>query len=175
MHPVEVENALKTLTLLVDTREQDTEKARHRIASTELPFERRKLDFGDYSAKVTVYDGEELDFSNSFAVERKMDLDELAGCYTHSRARFEREFLRAKDKNAKIYLLVENASWDKVLSGKYRSRMSSQALTASMFAWLSRYDCQIIMCDSFTSGRLIREILYREVKERLSKMEVSEL
>lgn len=167
MHPCDVEQALKTLTLLVDTREQNTEKARHRIASTELPFERRKLDFGDYSAKVLVSDSGELDFSNSFAIERKMDLDELAGCYTHDRKRFEREFLRAKEKNAKIYLLVENANYEKVLSGKYRSKMSSKALLASMFAWLSRYDCQIIMCDSFTSGRLIREILYREVKERL--------
>lgn len=172
MHPVELEQTLETLTLLVDTREQDTEKARHRLSATELPFERRKLDFGDYSCKVTLSNGEELVFANSFAIERKMDLDELAGCFCHSRARFEREFLRAKDLNAKLYLLVENASWEKVLQGKYRSKMSSKALLASMVAWLSRYNCQIIMCDSFNSGRLIREILYRESKERLSQMEV---
>ena len=96
-----------------------------------------------------------------------MDLDEIIGCFTRHRARFAREFERAKEHHAKLYLLIENASWEKVLKASYRSKMNANALLASMTAWLARYDCQLIMCDELTSPRLIKEILYREAKERL--------
>lgn len=167
MHPVEIENTLKTLTLIVDTREQDTARARRRFARIGLPYIRRALNFGDYSCFVTLPDGTELDFSGSVSIERKMDLDEIIGCFTRHRARFAREFERAKEHHAKLYLLIENASWEKVLKANYRSKMNANALLASMTAWLARYDCQLIMCDELTSPRLIKEILYREAKERL--------
>ena len=167
MHPVEIENTLKTLTLIVDTREQDTTRARRRFARIDLPYVRKALNFGDYSCFVTLPDGTELDFSGSVSIERKMDLDEIIGCFTRHRARFAREFERAKEHHAKLYLLIENASWEKVLKANYRSKMNANALLASMTAWLARYDCQLIMCDELTSPRLIKEILYREAKERL--------
>lgn len=167
MHPVEIENTLKTLTLIVDTREQDTARARRRFARIGLPYIRKALNFGDYSCFVTLPDGTELDFSGSVSIERKMDLDEIIGCFTRHRARFAREFERAKEHHAKLYLLIENASWEKVLKANYRSKMNANALLASMTAWLARYDCQLIMCDELTSPRLIKEILYREAKERL--------
>lgn len=167
MHPVEIENTLKTLTLIVDTREQDTARARRRFARIGLPYIRRALNFGDYSCFVTLPDGAELDFSGSVSIERKMDLDEIIGCFTRHRARFAREFERAKEHHAKLYLLIENASWEKVLKANYRSKMNANALLASMTAWLARYNCQLIMCDELTSPRLIKEILYREAKERL--------
>lgn len=167
MHPAEIENTLKTLTLIVDTREQDTARARRRFQRIGLPYIRRALNFGDYSCYVTLPDGAELDFSGSVSIERKMDLDEIINCFTRHRARFAREFERAKEYHAKLYLLIENASWEKVLRGSYRSKMNANALIASLTAWLARYDCQLIMCDELTSPRLIKEILYREAKERL--------
>ena len=165
----DVQSALDHLTILVDTREQDTPQARKRLEGMELPYERRKLDFGDYSAKCAMPDGNEVDFSDQFAIERKMSLDELCGCYCQSRERFTREFERARCKGAKIYLLIENATWENIYAGKYRSKMSSPALTASVLAWLARYNCQVIFCKAETSGKLIRDILYREVKERLEQ------
>lgn len=167
MNPFEIGRALKNLTLIVDTREQDTDRLRRRIRQTGLPFVRQKLDFGDYSAKTTLDNGTEFDISSSVSIERKMNLDELCACYCKDRKRFTREFERAKSAGAKVYLLIENANWEKAYSGSYRSKMSPQALTASLFAWLARYDCQIIFCKEETSGKIIREILYREMKERL--------
>lgn len=167
MTPFQVRAALDTLTLLVDTREQPTARFAQRMAAVGLPYTRKKLDFGDYSARCTLEDGRELDLSGSVAIERKMNLDELCQCYTRGRKRFENEFLRAKNKGAKIYLLVENGSWEKAIQGKYRSRMQPKAFVASLLAWLARYDCQLIFCQPDTTGKLIREILYREVKERL--------
>jgi ERCC4-type nuclease len=167
MNPFEVSRALKSLTLIVDTREQDTDRLRRRIRQTGLSFVRQKLDFGDYSAKTTLDNGTEFDISSSVSIERKMNLDELCACYCKGRKRFTREFERAKSAGAKVYLLIENANWEKAYSGSYRSKMSPQALTASLFAWLARYNCQIIFCKEETSGKIIREILYREMKERL--------
>ena len=168
----DVQYALSHITVLVDTREQDTPQSRKRLESMGFPFERQKLDFGDYSAKCSFPDGRELDFSALFAVERKMSLDELANCYCKGRSRFTREFEKARQAGSKLYLLVENATWENVYNGRYRSKMSAKALTASMLAWLSRYNCQLIFCKAETSGRLIGDIVYREVKERLERGEM---
>lgn len=171
MHPIEVESILKTMIIWIDSREQATEQSKRRYADFGVPWERGKLDFGDYSAVFTLPDGAEFSLKDKAVVERKMDLSEACGCFTHDRPRFTREFERAKAANAKIYLLIEEANWEKAYNGKYRSQMKPQALVASMLAWLARYDCQIIMCRAESSGHLIHDILYREAKERLTSME----
>lgn len=169
MHPVEVQDALDGMVLLLDTREQDTPRLRARICSIGLPFERVALPFGDYSAKVTIPDGI-YDLSDKVSIERKMDIDELCQCFTHDRKRFEREFERAKAAQARIYLLIENASMEAMFGGRYRSKMVPQALVGSLFAFLARYDCRLIMCRQQTGGLIIREILHREMKERLTAL-----
>lgn len=171
MHPVELEHALKTICVLVDTREQNTSQLRKRLKAIDYPVQRQKLDFGDYSVSCTLPDGGVLSLADKVAIERKMNLDELCACYCKGRKRFEREFLRAKDAGAKVYLLIERGSWEDAFNGSYRSQMQPAALIASITAWLSRYNCQILFCDPDTTGPLIREILYRELKEHLEKYE----
>lgn len=161
---------MKTFTIAVDTREQPTEKSRMRYRQFGCPYKKKKLNFGDYSAILYLPDGQELSLENIVTVERKLGYAELCGCYTHDRDRFTREFERAKEVGAKTYLLVENSSWEQAYSGKYRSQMHPQALIASMIAWLARYNCQILMCKSETSGKLIHDILFREARELLERM-----
>ena len=150
---------------MVDTREQDTPRLRARLKSMNCLYERCKLDFGDYSAKFSI-GGEWL--------MRKMDFSELAQCFCNGRARFAREFERAKAADAKIYLLIENQCWEDAYSGNYRSQMKPQAFIASLLAWLARYRCQVIFCDQRTSGKLIHDILYREGREMLERMMLNE-
>lgn len=170
MDHFEVKRALASMVILVDTREQDTPRLRKRLRAMDCPIERHKLEFGDYSARCTLPDGRELDLSDICAVERKMSLDEICACYCDGRPRFTREFERAKKAGAKVYLLIEGASWEKAYAGFYRSRMNPDSLVASLTAWLTRYNCPILFCEPETSGRLIRDLLYRELKERLEKM-----
>lgn len=170
MNIVDAEDALKTMHIIADTREQDTNRARRRYAAFGCPVDRAKLDFGDYSALFYLPDNKVFTLADKASVERKMNLDELCMCFCQARKRFTREFERANAAGARIYLLVEGASWEDAYAGKYRSQMSPEALVASMTAWMARYDCHIIMCDEETTGRLIRDILYREGKERLMKM-----
>ena len=170
MNNFEIDRAMRTFTILVDSREQDTERSRERYRTFQAPYERCKLNFGDYSAKVTDDNGDEITLQNRLSIERKMNLDELCNCFCRDRKRFEREFLRAKEIGAKIYLLIEGATWENAYVGKYRSQMHPAALIASMTAWLARYNCQLIMCKEETSGKLIKDLLYREMKEYLQQI-----
>jgi ERCC4-type nuclease len=173
LHPVEIQQCLENIKILVDTREQPTQAYKQRLKSMGVPSERRKLDFGDYSICCLLPSGEEYTLEKSVCVERKMSFDEICNCYCQQRKRFTAEFERAKTAGAKVYLLVENASWEKAYNGNYRSLMQPQALVASMTAWLARYNCQLIFCKPETSGKLIKELLYRELKEKLKNEKVN--
>lgn len=165
--PLDIDETIKTATLIVDTREQPTPRAKARIAATRLPFVREALPVGDYSVRMTRPDGSVLDLSHMIAIERKMNLDELCSCYTRERDRFVREFERAKEQNIKLYLMIENASWDLAIAGRYRSQMTPQSLVASMIVWMIRYDAHIITVSDLNSGQMIRDILLREAKAYL--------
>jgi len=165
MTPFDLNHTLESMVVLVDTREQDTPALHRRLKGLSCPFERMKLDFGDYSCKYLLSDGTEqmLDVT----IERKMNIDELCNCFCKGRVRFTKEFERAKTVGAKIYLVIENGSWEKVYNGEYRSKMTSEALVSSLTAWQARYNCIVTFCDQKTCGALIREFLYRELKEQL--------
>ena len=155
--------------IVADTREQDTPAFRNRFAGSGLPIVRNKLDFGDYTAVTTIGD-EVYSLENVAVVERKMSRDELALCFGKERARFQREFERSSAAGARVYLLVENATWENLLNGKYRSKLNPDSYFASLLAWSVRYNLVPIFCKAETSGKVIAGILRYELRERLSKM-----
>ena len=176
MDPLEVETALQSFKIVVDNREQMTPKASERIKSFGVESVRATLSYGDYCGTVLLPSGEWLhDTSRTISagcvIERKMNLDELAACFTRGRDRFRREFERASSNNAKVYLLVENGSWESIMNHRYRSKYHPQAYKASLTAWMVRYDITPVFCKTESSGMLIKEILYRDMKERLERGE----
>ena len=176
MEIFEQKEVLDSFEILVDTREQDTKRARKRYDSFGVPWSRATLDYGDYSYNAMLPDGSKIhDITQTIrpfcVVERKMSLDELAECFTRSRQRFQNEFERAMKNDCRIYLICENASWENLLNGKYRSMFNSNAFAASSVAWMVRYNMNVMFCKEETSGRLIKEILFRDLKERIEKGE----
>ena len=175
MTPIEIEKILDSMVILRDTREQNTARARRRYKAFGLPCEKAVLDYGDYTYNAALPSGSIYSVTDRIkpmcAIERKMNLDELAGCFTHDRKRFEAEMFRCRQNNGRMYLLIEDASWELLLLGKYRSRFRSKAFLASLTAWMVRYDLQVIFCKEDTTPTLIREILYRDLKERLTNGE----
>ena len=176
MEIFEQKAVLDSFMILHDSREQDTDRARRRYQSFGVPHDRATLSYGDYCYNATLPDGsmiydQEKTIEPVCCVERKMNLDEIAQCYTRSRKRFQNEFERAQDHGCRIFLIVENASWENLLNGKYRTRFNANAFAASQVAWMIRYNMNVIFCKEQTSGRLIREILYRDLKERLERGE----
>lgn len=156
--------------VIVDTREQTTPRARKRYKAIG-PIERATLSFGDYCGNIDLGGNPLHDASATITprccIERKMSLDELAMCFTKGRDRFRREFQRADAAGAKVYLLIEEGSYEDIISHRYRSKFSPTAFLASLLAWSIRYNATTIFCAPETSGRLIYEILYRDMKERL--------
>lgn len=175
MDHFEMNDILQSFYVVADTREQNTPRASERFKSFGVPVKRATLNYGDYCGNITLPGGDLYDTSSrisaSCCIERKMSLDELAMCFTRSRDRFQREFDRAADQGAKIYLLVENASWEAIQKHRYRSRFNPKAFQASLVAWSIRYNLTPVFCKAETSGELIKEILYRDIKERLARGE----
>lgn len=179
MSPFEITHCLESMRVLVDSREQDTERARERYKRFPCQYDRCKLEYGDYSLNCDLGQGNWLYNQTSekekiypfVSVERKMNLDELASCFTRDRKRFEAEFQRASEHDAMIYLIVENGSWEHIINGKYRSKLSSKAFLASILAWTVRYNLKLLFCKEETTSVLIYNILYRELKERLERGE----
>ena len=175
MDHFEVTEALSTFRILVDNREQATPKAVERYKSFGAPYERATLNYGDYAANVIVngvpvYDVTKTVFPKT-VIERKYSLDELASCFTRSRDRFRREMERACSSGSKVYLLVENGSYEGIIKHRYKSRYNPTAFLASLTAWTVRYNIIPIFCKAETSGQIIKEILYRDMKERLERGE----
>lgn len=168
LDPIEAEECLKRLVYCIDTREQPTQSLAKRMEYLQ-PNVRETLNAGDYTAKTLLPDG--TWFYVPSAVERKMSLTEIAGNLTRERDRFKAEFNRASERGIRLYILIEQASWEAAYSGAYRSQMKPQSMIASLLTWSARYGCSVLMCErSETGGKLIRDILRYEMREALNKM-----
>ena len=175
MDHFEIAEVLDTFRILIDTREHDTPKAKERYVNFGVPYSRATLSYGDYCGMVTINGSEIYDtakrVSAKCVIERKMSLDELAMCFTRGRDRFRREMERATLNGATVYLLVEGASFEAIINHRYRSRFNPSAFLASLMAWTARYNLRPVLCKAGTSGTIIKEILYRDMKERLENGE----
>lgn len=172
MDSCEMLNVLDSMEVLIDTREQPTDRAKRRYEDFDCPYERCTLSYGDYTYNATLPDGTKIfdttqTVKGHAIVERKMNLEELSNCLCQSRTRFEAEFKRAIESKASIYLLTENATWENLINGKYKTKFNPKSYFASITAFMARYNIKPIFCKSETSGVIIKQVLYRELKERL--------
>ena len=168
LNPVEAEECLRNMIFIIDNREQPTKSLEKRLAYLH-PYERGTVNSGDYTAKTLLPNGEW--FYLPVVVERKMSATEIAGNFCHERERFIAEFNRARDAGTKLYILIEQTSWEGIYSGAYRSKMKPQSLVASLLTWSARYNSPIVLCErSETGGKLIRDILHYEMREALERM-----
>ena len=78
-----------------------------------------------------------------------------------------RECERATTNGTRLYLIGDRSTWEDLFAGRYRSRLNSKSLIASILAWSARYDVRFFFCRPETCGELIYKILYYEAKEVL--------
>ena len=167
---------LKQMGILADTREQKWEHIRWMLDQAGCRVERGKLDQGDYTAFVpmSAFPGFQdvpgfYSLQDEVVIERKANLDEIAGNFTTGRERFEREFLRAKSKGVKVFLVIENANWADVLSHNYRSQLSPKSLMGSLLSWQAKYNVTIVFCRPEETARILYSTLYYWLKARLEE------
>ena len=172
MNNFDLEKTLSTMTIICDSREHATDEAKKRWESFGVTYRIQALKSGDYTAEFVLPNGETFSLENICVIERKMSIGEICGNFCQNRARFIREFERIKEAGAKAYIIVEGASWEAIYNHRYHSKMSPQALVASLTAWMARYNAHIIFFFFLTFPTLCRVFLCREAKEILTNMEV---
>lgn len=173
MEGYDIQHCLDSFTILVDSAEQPTDEYTRRCESFGCPYERRNLDYGDYTYNFLLPNGKWLHevepVKGHVVIERKMSLRELSGNLCQNWDRFCREFDRASEGKASIYLLVEDGSWMKIITGKYKTRFNSKAYLHRLLKLIGVYDIKPIFVTKELSGKMIYEILYREAKRRLER------
>lgn len=158
----ELQNTLKEqLTVIADTREQEQHVINY-FKKKKVPVINRKLDVGDYSAQLG-----DMTLEKDVVIERKHSLDELCGNLGQGRDRFEREFTRAKASGIKVFLVIENGSYEDIYLQNYRSQLPAKSLMASLMSWQVRFNITIIFCAHENTARLIHQILYYAAREQL--------
>ena len=158
------------------TSEWDKNKIEYHIFKKE-----DSMKVGDYSIAVKTPTGEVIDFRNKIVVERKADLVELGGNFTSAKdsegnTRIVREFIRAKENNIKVLLLVEDLQgYNKAINGYLRedkpSKMNPKAFIAMLFAYQARYNFEIVFIDKKNSASYIYNYLYYQAREYLRNIE----
>lgn len=171
MNAFDLEKTLSTMICVIDSREKPTNEAKKRWEAFGVPYVIEPLKSADYTARFCLPNGQWLSFEDIVLIERKASITEICGNFCQNRDRFIREFERIKEAGARVYIVIENGSWENVYSGKYRSQMHPNALIANLTAWMARYNAHIVFCKAETFPKLCKEILYREAKEYLQDIE----
>jgi ERCC4-type nuclease len=136
-----------TVTIKIDTREQSPYEFK-------TPSEVGKLDAGDYSI---------VGLEDCVAIERKT-VDDLTGCLTHDRDRFERELFRGKALD--YFALVVEASLSAIAGAEYRSKVKPRSVVQSLLTFSIRYDLPVFFADTRAYGaRLTESLLLKYVRE----------
>lgn len=163
----EITELLKKITIISDTREKVNDHILKYFDNKKIPYIKRSLQTGDYSAMIG-----DMTLEHEITIERKSSLDELAGNLTTDRQRLEGEFTRAKADGLKVILLIENGSWEDIELHNYISKLEPKSFTATLYAWQVRYNITVNFCKPNTSGKIIYGHLYYAAREALKKGEV---
>lgn len=166
---LELKQLLKSLTVIVDTREKENQHITYYLDQKKIPYITQALSYGDYSymlpscAELGIQ--RHMYFTHSIVVERKASLEELSGNLSKYRDRFENEFLRAG--NCNMTLLVERGSLTDIFNSKYNTKLSNKAFLASLMAWQQRYNIKLEFVHMQHTGALIYSKFYYHLREFL--------
>ena len=155
--------------ILVDTREKTshitTAFEKHNIA-----YEKRKLDFGDYSIESD--DG----FIPNLVIEKKANLQELVMNIFEkcdegiSCNRIHREIIRCISRETRMIILIEDPDWyPRLLKGEFKSNANKRAVTGLIISLLAKYPyyLTIMGIDKQYTASFIHNILKYELREQL--------
>lgn len=155
MNDKDFQQALSEMVILVDTRENVNQHITDVFDKRGIKWVSKKLSFGDYS-----FSYKDKSFETKIVFERKNSLDELSGNIAQNRERFKAELERAKADKAKLILLVENGSYEKILTHKYRTDLNEKSYIASLFSFQARYDIEV----KFIEDKLTAWLIYNTFK-----------
>lgn len=167
MQGYQIDDAMKSMRILVDTREKKNQHITKALEGRKCPFKPHKLDYGDYTCEYDTEAERGIIFADRVVVERKANLDELAGNITKGRDRFAREFQRAKDAGAKVYLMIESGNYDDIKNHRYRSMLPPNSFLNTLFSWQQKYNITISFVSKQFAGDYIYATLFMALRDYL--------
>lgn len=166
----EIKKLLKSLTVLVDTREQKNIHIRGYLDKNCIEHKSKKLDFGDYSFYLP--ENKELGimrpiyFNDQISIERKASLTELSGNFTHNRTQFENELIRST--GSKLILLVENErGYQDIIDHNYKTQYNPKSFLATLHSFKHRYDLDTVFIKPELAGNYIYYSFYYYLRNYL--------
>ncbi|MBJ8113559.1 ERCC4 domain-containing protein [Bacillus cereus group sp. N6] len=165
----EIEKILKTLTIVIDTRENVNGHILDYLHQKGIQIKNQKLDTGDYGCMIPKNEelGIHRDIYLDSRVERKAHMDEITGnLQKDTQTAFENELIRSKD--IPFTLIVEDLhGYEKMLQGKYRSKYNPLALLGRLNTFKAKYSFEIVYVDKKFSGNWIYHHFYYQAKHHL--------
>lgn len=149
------------ITIQIDTREHtgQVERIEDQFDSLGVKHFRSKLYVGDYQS---------LD-NPRLVVDRKKDLQEIAGNVCQQHERFRAELIRAQEAGIQIVILCEHGGqirsledvffWDNTRRRTSKGAISGQRLFKILSTMKDKYGVRFEFCDKRQTGRRIVEIL----------------
>lgn len=149
------------ITIQIDTREHtgQVERIEDQFDSLGVKHFRSKLYVGDYQS---------LD-NPRLVVDRKKDLQEIAGNVCQQHERFRAELIRAQEAGIQIVILCEHGGqirsledvffWDNPRRRTSKGAISGQRLFKILITMKDKYGVRFEFCDKRQTGRRIVEIL----------------
>ncbi|SEP46838.1 ERCC4 domain-containing protein [Propionispora vibrioides] len=168
----ELKALLQSLTVLIDTREQENGHITSYFEKRNIAYKNRKLDFGDYSVMLPANDElgiwRDLYFDSAIVVERKNSLEELSSNLTNGRAQFESELIRSA--GAKVLLMIEGGSYADIIGHKYNTQYEPKAFLAALKTYEVRYGLGINFIPPALAGNFIYHTIYYFLREQLKRI-----
>lgn len=165
----EINEILKTLTIVMDTREKQASHILEYFNKKGVPVKIQKLDIGDYSAMIPANEtlGIKRDvYLNSF-VERKAHIDEITGNLQKDKQQaFINELIRSQGNN--FVLFVEDPLFDRNLAqGKYRSKYDPKALRGRLDSLQAKYNFEIRPVEKDMMGHVLYHRFFYQARHLL--------
>ena len=140
----EQKKLLSTMGILIDTREKSSHIFDW-LCKKNINYKVQKLDQGDYSFYLPANKELDIDrdlyFDKEYAIERKGSLEELSTNMTKDRQRLKNEFAQHKGK---MILLIENANYEDICKGNYKSQYNNRSYLASLHSMSSEFNIPFI-------------------------------
>lgn len=167
----DITKILKTLTIIIDTREKVNQHILDYFRQKEVPYVFKKLDYGDYSFFIPANPelGIHRDIYFESAVERKAHVDEICGnLQKDTQTAFENELIRSQ--RGRFVLFVEQLDFhEKLAQGKYRSRYDPKALKGRLESFQAKYNFEIVPMSTNMIGHNIFHRFHYQAKHYLKR------
>ena len=150
-----------SIVILVDTKEQRNEHIISFFDKKKIQYKRVNLNYGDYSCMIpkgTIGQfTSDVYFDREFVIERKADIDELAGNLKDDAARLRKELAHLNMYQIRFLIYIEDLNFEiNLRNGNFRSQHDPKTLMNRLYKTIEcEYNTTIVPVDKSVMGSKI--------------------